>query len=315
MTSYSQRLVILGGTGFVGSHLLPRLSAAGHQILLLSRNREKHRQFGVLPGVELRSADVYDRATLVRCLHGADAALNLVGILNESAGMQFRKAHVDLTSTLVAACREAGVQRLHQMSSLRAGEGASLYLITRGEAERVVRASGLAWTIYQPSVIFGRGDGLVTRFLALLRMLPVLPLARAAAKLQPVAVEDVCAAIEHCVTRNDGIGCSYELGGPEVMSLGEIVHTVCAAAGLHRWIVPLPDALGILQARLGEWLPGKPLSRDNFLSLQTDSVTRNDGLGTLGIDAQSFREQLPALVAPQDIRQSLLDSARSRLGH
>ncbi len=315
MTSHSQRLVILGGTGFVGSHLLPRLSAAGHQIRLLSRNREKHRQFGLLPGLELCSADVYDRAALAHCLHGADAVLNLIGILNESTGMPFRKVHVDLASTLVAACREAGVQRLHQMSSLRAGEGASLYLITRGEAERVVRASGLDWTIYQPSVMFGRGDGLVTRFLALLRKIPVLPLACATAKLQPVAVEDVCAAIEHCVNRGAGVGCSFELGGPEVMSLDEIVHAVCVAAGLHRWIVPLPDALGILQARLAEWLPGKPFSRDNFLSLQTDSVTRNDGLGTLGIGAQAFRQRLPTLVAPQDIRQSLLDSARNQIGH
>ena len=191
-----QRIVILGGTGFVGSHIVPRLHADGHTIVILSRNREQHRDLSVLPRASVVTADVHDGEVLRRQLAGADVAINLVGILNErgSDGSGFRKAHVELTETLIAACRAAGVARLLQMSALRAGEGESFYLITRGEAEAKVKSSPLAWTIFRPSVIFGRGDGLFYRFANLLRMTPVLPLARANAKFTPVYIGDVAEA-------------------------------------------------------------------------------------------------------------------------
>ncbi len=308
-----QRLLILGGTGFVGSHLVPRLAADDHAITLLSRNRERHRDLAVLPRVRILNADPYDRATLTAHLRDADAAINLVGILNETGGARFRRAHVDLTATLVAACREAGVGRLHQMSSLRAGEGRSQYLITRGEAEAVVRASGLAWTIHRPSVIFGPGDGLVSRFAALLRIAPVLPLARPQARLAPVAVADVSEAIARAVADRATTGRAFELYGPETLTLIEIVRAVRDAMGLHRLILPLPDALGRVQARLGEFLPGKPISRDNFLSLLLDSVGREDGLAALGIRARPFLPALPALLHDHG-RQARYDAARARAG-
>ena len=308
-----QRLLILGGTGFVGSHLVPRLAADDHAITLLSRNRERHRNLAVLPRVRILNADPYDRATLTAHLRNADAAINLVGILNETGGARFRRAHVELTATLVAACREAGVGRLHQMSSLRAGEGRSQYLITRGEAEAVVRASGLAWTIYRPSVIFGPGDGLVSRFAALLRIAPVLPLARPRARLAPVAVADVSEAIARAVADRATTGRAFELYGPETLTLIEIVRAVRDAMGLHRLILPLPDALGRVQARLGEFLPGKPISRDNFLSLLLDSAGREDGLAALGIRAQPFRAALPALLHDHG-RQARYDAARAGAG-
>jgi NADH dehydrogenase len=160
----AQQLVILGGTGFVGSHLVPRLAADGHRIVLLSRNRERHREFALLPGVSVRSADVHDDAELRRQLVGADAVLNLVGILNPRGRDSFQRVYVELARRLIAACEASGVGRLHQMSSLKAGQGLSQYLQTRGEAEALVKASALDWTIYEPSVIFGRGDGLVGRF-------------------------------------------------------------------------------------------------------------------------------------------------------
>ena len=316
MTDHSvrpQRLLILGGTGFVGSHLVPRLAAAGHAITLLSRNRERHRDLAVLPQVRILNADPHDRATLTAHLRDADAAINLIGILNETGGARFRRAHVELTATLVAACREAGVARLHQMSSLRAGEGRSQYLITRGEAETVVRASGLAWTIHRPSVIFGPGDGLVSRFAALLRLAPVLPLARPQARLAPVAVQDVVAAIARGVADPETAGRIFELYGPEALTLIAIVRAIRDAMGLHRLILPLPDALGRVQARLGEFIPGKPISRDNFLSLLLDSVGREDGLAALGIRAQPFRAALPALLHDHG-RQARYDAARARAG-
>jgi uncharacterized protein YbjT (DUF2867 family) len=307
----AKQLVILGGTGFVGSHLVPRLAADGHQIVLLSRNREQHRELGVLPTVSVRSADIYDDEVLRRHLAGADAVINLVGILNPRGRHSFQRAHVELARRLIAACHASGVGRLHQMSSLKAGQGLSQYLKTRGEAEALVKASALDWTIYQPSVIFGPGDGLVSRFAKLLRQMPALPLARAQARMAPTWVGDVAEAIARCVDHPMlGQRRSFELYGPEVLTLGEIVRKIRAAAGLRTPIIALPDSLGRLQAQFAELLPGKPFSLDNFRSLRTDSVGKLDGYAALGIVPQPFTPWLPVLLG-QPPRHRRLAAARS----
>lgn len=293
------KIVILGGTGFVGRHMVPRLQADGHRISVLSRNRDLNLELGVLPGVMVENCDVHDRAALTRKLEGADAVINLVGILNESGsdGSGFRKAHVELTETVIAACKKMGVHRLLQMSALRAGEGASHYLRTRADAESRVRDSRLAWTIFRPSVIYGLGDGLFFRFASLLRITPMLPLARANAKFAPVHVGDVAEAFARALAHPHSIGHTYELFGPRVISLGEIVEWTARLKGLRRWIFGLPDPLGYLQAMIGEWLPGKPISRDNFRSLLIDSVGEKDGLGELGIVAMPMEMIVPAMLA------------------
>lgn len=295
-----QKIVLLGATGFVGRHLVPRLHADGHTLTVLSRNRERHRELGVLPRARVVSADVYDRSVLATHLAGADAAINLVGILNEagSDGSGFRKAHVELTETLIDACTAAGVPRLLQMSALRAGEGESFYLKTRGEAEAKVTASPLAWTLFRPSVIFGEGDGLFFRFAQLLRLAPMLPLARADAKFAPVHVGDVGEAFARALVHPHTIGRSYELAGPATITLGELVRWTGRMTGRPRPVIGLPDALGLVQARVGEWLPGKPISRDNFRSLKLDSVAREDGLAMLGIVATPMEAVMPSLLAP-----------------
>ena len=300
-------LVVLGGTGFVGTRLIPRLQRDGHAITLLSRNREKHRELGVLPRVRVVNADVHDRATLVRHLTGADAAINLVGILNErgSDGRGFRHAHVELTDTLIAACADARVPRLVQMSALRAGEGESHYLKTRGDAEAHVRASALAWTLLRPSVIFGENDGLFFRFERLLRVMPVLPLARARAKFAPVFVGDVAEAFARVLAHPHTAGRTYELFGPRTIELGELVRWTAQLSGKRRLVLPLPDALGYLQAFVGEFLPGKPISRDNFRSLKLDSVGNDDGLAALGIVATPMELIVPGLLAGAGVQPEL----------
>jgi len=307
------RIVILGGTGFVGSHMVPRLCADGHTVKVLSRNREQHRDLAVLPLASVVSADVYDLDALREQLAGADAAINLVGILNEHGnnGRGFQKAHVELTEILIAACQSARVPRLLQMSALRAGEGESHYLKTRGEAESRVKSSSLAWTIFRSSVIFGPGDGLFFRFASLLRMTPVLPLARAHAKFEPVYVGDVAEAFARAIVHPHTAGHTYELFGPRVIELGELVRWTAALIGKKRWIIPLPDALGGVQAYLGEWLPGKPISRDNFRSLKLDSVGTNDGLAALGIVSTPMDVVMPALLGG-DSWQRRLDRYREQ---
>ncbi|TCV96133.1 NADH dehydrogenase [Luteibacter rhizovicinus] len=305
-----QRIVILGGTGFVGSILVPRLAADGHNIVLLSRNRQKRRPSAVAPGVTLRSADIYDSAALRPYFSEADTVMNLVGILNERGRDTFQRAHIDLTKTIIDTCRDTGVRRLHQMSSLKAGQGLSRYLKTRGEAEALVKHSGLDWTLYEPSTIFGPGDGLVTRFASLLRLMPVLPLARPKAKMAPVYVGDVAEAIARCVGDTAlSLNRTFELYGRETLSLIDIVRRIRDETHPRRAVIPLPDSLGLLQAEVAQWMPGKPFSPDNFRSLRTDSVGKTDGLAMLGIQPQSFTAWLPRLLG-KAVRQRRLDDAR-----
>ncbi|HET9483499.1 MAG TPA: complex I NDUFA9 subunit family protein [Xanthomonadales bacterium] len=311
--SLPQSIVILGGTGFVGCHVAARLVADGHRVKVLSRNRDLKREVSVLPGVDVVNCNVHDRVALARELAGADAAVNLVGILNEAgfSGKGFQRAHVDLTQHVVDACREQRVPRLLQMSALNAGRGDSHYLRTRGEAEAVVERSGLQWTIFRPSVIFGPEDGLFFRFATLLKLMPVLPLARAGTRFAPVYVGDVAAAFARAIADRGTIGRHYELGGPRVMTLAEIVRYARDVLGLKRAIVPLPDALGRLQALAMDLVPGKPFSSDNFRSLALDSVPREDGLAALGIAATPVETIVPFMLGDAG-HQRRLDRFRSR---
>lgn len=310
-----KNLVVLGGTGFVGRHLVPRLSALGHRVTVLSRNRELQRELLVLPNVRVVDCDVYDPAALACQLRGADAAINLIGILNERGrdGRGFERAHVELTRGLVAACANAGVGRLLQMSALNAGRGRSHYLRTRGEAEAIVRASSLDWTIFQPSVIFGLGDGLFQRFAALLRLAPVLPLARANAKFAPVYVGDVVEAFARALELPSTRHQTYELYGPDVVTLAQIVRYTARHAELKRLVLPLPDVAARLQAFIFDFVPGKPFSTDNYLSLQVDSVGGIDGLYRLGIERTPMDAVVPALLRRSG-RQERLDRYRAARG-
>ena len=300
------KIVVLGGTGFIGRHLVARLAADGHAVTLLSRNLGPHYDRLLPPGVTLREVDVYDPDVLRAAFTGANAVVNLVGILNEKGdnGRGFRRAHVELTKLVIAAMQLAGVRRLLQMSSLNAGRGRSHYLKSRGEAEAAVKASGLDWTIFEPSVVFGPGDGLFCRFAALLRIAPVMPLARAKAKFAPVYVGDVVEAFVRALGNRRSIGEVYELYGPEVYTMAEIVKMTAKARELTRFVLPLPDLLGRLQGFVFDFVPGKPFSSDNFRSLATDSVGGIDGLHRLGIEATRVGAVLPGLLGHHDDKQS-----------
>jgi NADH dehydrogenase len=305
-------ICVLGGTGFVGSHLVSRLIRDGHRVRVLTRNRDRHRALLVLPALELRDTDVHDAAVLPEALRGHDVVINLVGILNEAGGAGFRRVHADLTRTVVGACRSAGVPRLLQMSSLRADEGApSQYLRTKGAAERVVRedAGSVAWTIFRPSVIFGPGDGFMNKFADLLRLFPVLPIARARARFAPVYIGDVVEAMVRALGDRAAHGRTYELCGPEVLTLGELVRFVATVIGKRRLVVGLPAPAGWLQAWLMGWLPGKPLSLDNYRSLKLDSVCSENGLARLGIVPASLRAVVPAYLGDAG-RAAQLDAFR-----
>ena len=305
----SQKIIVLGGTGFVGRSLVHALQAAGHQVDVLSRNRELQRELGVYPGVRTLSTNVYDSAALARRFAGADAVVNLIGVLqnNGFGGKDFERAHVALTETVIAAMKQAGVPRLLQMSSLRAGEGDSHYLRSRGQAEAKVKASGLAWTLFQPSVIFGPGDGLFCRFAPLLKIAPVLPLARAGARFQPVYVKDVASAFVRALERPDSVGKTYPLVGPKTLTLAELVRWTAQILGVRRLVLPLPGLFGYLQGLAFDPLPAglKPFSSDNYKSLALDSVSERNGLTELGIRPTPMELVVPEYIGRSEHQRDL----------
>src|SRR6202020_3056396 len=221
-------ICILGGTGFLGTRLVARLIKDGHRVTVLSRDREQHKHLLVLPGLTLENCDVYAEGQLSEQFRGNDVVINLIGILNERGfgGNGFRRAHTELTRGVLQAARSAGVPRLLQVSALKASPDApSYYLRSKGDAEQLIRDSGSAldWTIFQPSVMFGRGDSFLNRFAGLLAVIPwVLPLARPNARFQPVCVDDVIEAMLRCLHGGSSSGQTYELGGSPVYSLREI---------------------------------------------------------------------------------------------
>jgi NADH dehydrogenase len=298
----SLRILVLGGTGFVGTALASRLAAAGHTLTLPTRSPSRAKHLSVLPRTRLVGADVHDAGTLEHLCRGVDVVVNLVGILNEAghSGAGFRHAHTELAAKVIGACQRTGVRRLLQMSSLRAAEDApSHYLRSKGAAERLIRDAGgeLEWTIFRPSVIFGAGDSLTNRFAGLVRWLPVLPIARAEARFAPVWVDDVVDAMVSSLERSDAAGATYELGGPEVISLGNLVRYVAMVVGTRCRVLALPDVIGFLQAWIFEYLPGKILSLDNYRSLSLPSVPDDDGFARLGLSPSSMRSIVPGYLS------------------
>lgn len=289
----TQHVVVLGGTGFVGRPLVQRLLDDGRRVTVLSRGpgSDPHAHQAKIAQLSRDASrlegDVHDVDFLRAVLDDADAVINLVGILNEKgdSGEGFEQVFTELTRSLLTAMHDNGVRRLLQMSALNAGLGDSHYLQARGHAEREVRASRLDWTIFRPSVIAGPGDGLFCRFDKLLKLAPVLPVGRAEARFQPVWIGDVVEAFARAIDARATYGQTYPLVGPDVLSLADIIRLTAKARRRWRAVLPLPEALGKLQADIGELLPGKPISRDNWRSLQLDSISIEDGLARLGISA------------------------------
>lgn len=267
---------IVGGSGFVGQAVADHLCERGLRVRILTRSRPRAMRTAVLPTAEIEVADPHDANALARAFDNMDAVVNLVGILNEGRGRTFRACHVELPRKVVQACHAAGVRHLLHMSALGASPtGPSEYQRTKGEGESAIRAAAgiLPLTIFRPSIIFGEGDQFVNLFARLVRMMPVVPLAGADARFQPVWVEDVARCFADAVGNPRCFGKVYELAGPRTYALREIVRFVADTVGVKRAIVGLPGPLARLQALTLEMLPGKLMTRDNLRSMSVDNVT------------------------------------------
>lgn len=268
-----KKVLVLGGTGFVGRQVCEQLNRLGIRATVPTRRPINAQTVQTLPLVDVTVADVHDAATLERLLPGHDAVVNLVAILhgNEQA---FERVHVTLPKTLARAMQASGVRRLVHVSALGASaDGPSRYLRSKARGEAVLREAGLDLTVLRPSVIFGAGDRFLNLFARLQASLPLVPLAGACSRFQPVWVGDVAQSVVRSLQQGTAVGQTYECVGPEVFTLADLVRLSGRLSGHPRPVLGLPRALGYFQALFMECLPGQPLmSTDNLSSMEVDNV-------------------------------------------
>lgn len=264
-----KKALLIGGTGFLGGAIARRLAKADFSLTLPTRRRERAKHLTMLPTANVVEADVHDEATLARLMTGQDVVISLVGILKGD----FQRNHVELPGKIARAAAAAGVPRLLHISALAAATDApSDYLRTKAGGEAALKAAYPEVTIFQPSVIFGRGDSFLTLFAGLLKLAPLMPLACPAARFQPVWVEDVVSAVIAGLDQPDSRGQTYPLCGPRIYTLRELVAYTGKVSSHPRTILGLPLALSYLQAFLMEFVPNGPMTRDNVRSMSVPSV-------------------------------------------
>jgi len=308
----TQRVLVLGGSGFVGRHFCEQLARMGWHITVPTRRVVNAASVQSLPGLTVIEASVHSEADLARLMPGHDAVVNLVAVLHGSEE-RFENVHVDLPGKIASAMKKAGVQRLVHVSALGADlQGPSMYQRSKARGETLLNGAGLQLTVLRPSVIFGAEDKFLNLFADLQSVAPFMPLAGSGTRFQPVWVADVARAVAVCLQKPDTIGKTYELCGPEVLSLGELVKLAGQWAGVNqgrgRPVIGLPMWVGWLQAAAMELAPGEPLmSRDNLASMKVDNVATGQlpGLQTLGIAAASAAGVAPNYLGHRGPRSKL----------
>jgi uncharacterized protein YbjT (DUF2867 family) len=314
-------VVVFGGTGFIGSRLVARLSELGARVIVPTRRYERAKHLIFLPRVEVVEANIHDDAALRRLLQHKDAAINLVGLLHSRRGApygeDFRRAHVELPRRIVAACAAQGVPRYLHMSALGAAvDGPSMYLRSKADGELAARAeTSVAATIFRPSVVFGEGDNFLNAFARLQRFLPFVPLAGAETDFQPVYVGDVAQAFAAALADPRTRHQVYQLGGPDIYALADLVRLAGKWSHHPRPVFGIPDGLARLQAAFFELLPGEPLiSRDNLDSMKVDNVVdpaiQATTAAALGIKLTPLEAVAPHYLSPRE----RFDDFRARAG-
>jgi uncharacterized protein YbjT (DUF2867 family) len=280
-------VTLFGGGGFLGRYVAQELLQRGVRVRIAERSPRKAwfvKPLGGLGQTQFIAADISRPETVARALAGADAAINLVGVLNGD----FQAMHVDGARTIAEAAAQAGVQALVHVSAIGADpESQSAYGRSKGEGENAVRAAFAGATILRPSILFGPEDQFVNRFARMIQLLPAIPVIRGSVKFQPAYVVDVARAIADAVTGPGAhAGKTYELGGPEAISMLDLNRLIAGMIGRDPAFVLVPDTVARAMARFGGWAPGAPMTWDQWLMLQTDNVVSAGakGFAAFGID-------------------------------
>ena len=308
-----KNILILGGTGFVGRHLCEKLAALPCRVTIITRRRRNAQHLQMLPMVDIVEVAQHDSTSLIPLLQDHDAVVNLVAILHGTEAA-FEKAHVQLPLELAKACAAVGQRRIVHVSALGASANApSMYLRSKARGEAVLLDAALDVSVLRPSVIFGAEDKFLNTFASLQQFFPVIPLAGSQARFQPVWVEDVATALVRCLEDKTTAGKIYEVCGPEVFTLKQLVQLAGRYSGINqgagRPVIGLPDALARLQAWMMEMAPGQPLmSRDNLDSMKADNVASGQfpGLDALGIVPTALGAVAPFYLGVQGLRSGLM---------
>jgi uncharacterized protein YbjT (DUF2867 family) len=294
------KILVTGGSGFVGREILRLLDATPHAVRVLAHRSTK------LYGVEIHRGSVLDAASLVGAVAGIDAVIHLVGIISESGANTFENVHTVGTRNVVTAAKAVGIRRFLHMSALGTrADAVSRYHKTKWAAEEIVRQSGIDWTIFRPSIIYGRNDLFVNLFAGLSRFSPILPvIGTGESKLQPVPVEDVAACFVRSLSEPRSTGQTFDLCGPDRMSFVEVLNTILSVTRRKRLKPHIPLGLARLQAAALEFVFPKllrkapPLNRDQLLMLQEDNVGNPESANKLfGLKPVSFREGISRYLA------------------
>lgn len=296
---------MLGGSGFVGSALTNKLSEAGYAVKVLTRKRESSKHLILIPNVNVTDCDVMNPDDLTLALKDCDAVINLIGILHETRKVRFDKVHGEFPRIVANICASLGIKRFIQMSALQASLNApSAYLRSKGLGESLLinKVKSVNITIFRPSIIFGRGDGFINLFAKLIRLLPVILLAKPNAKFQPIYVEDVAAAFVGSLENPDTYAKSYDLAGPRVYALIEIIKFVSVILNKKRIVIGLNNVFSYVQAFLMELLPIKLMTRDNLKSMEVDSTTTQDFPDFLNFKPTPMESVVPDYLLDQNPR-------------
>ncbi len=283
-----QLITVLGGGGFVGRYVVQRLLARGARVRVAQRNPRAAtflKPLGGLGQTQFVAADVRDPASVARAVQGSDAVINLVGAFADMQAVQ-----TDGAGHVAAAAKAAGARALVHVSAIGADQNSlSAYGRSKGDGEAAVRDEFPAAAILRPSIVFGREDQFINRFAAMIRMAPVIPVVAPNTRFQPVYVGDVADAVVAALG-DAAAGQTFELGGPQVLTMDELQRWIAGAIGRAPLFVDVPDVVaGALASGLG-WAPGAPITKDQWLMLQNDNVVGAgiDGLAALGVTPTSL---------------------------
>lgn len=291
---------VFGGSGFIGRYVVQRLAARGHIVRVAVRDPEAARflkPMGAVGQVVPLYAPVQQEAAVQRALDGASLVVNLVGILAEQRSGDFQRVHAEGAGRVARLAAAAGAARLVHLSAIGADPASpSRYATSKAAGEQAVRAAFPAATILRPSLVFGPEDNLFNRFAAMAQLLWVMPVICGATRFQPVYVGDVADAALAGLSRPETAGMIYELGGPRVVSMRELLAYVLHQTERRRPLLPVPLGLARLQAAVLEHLPGKLLTRDQLRMLARDNLPASGmpGLAALGIMPTPMELVVPA---------------------
>lgn len=294
---------VFGGSGFIGRYLVKRLAAAGHIVRVAGRDTERVKDLmvtGRVGQVVPLYVGLGKPATIDRAVEGADFVVNLIGILTEPRPGDFQRIQAEAPGRIAAAAAAAGVRRFVQLSAIGASpDSPSLYARTKAAGEAAVAAAFPQASILRPSIVFGAEDQFFNRFAALAMLSPIMPVIEGNSRFQPVYVGDVADAIVAALLQDDALGQTYELGGPRIYTFRELLAWILQETGRRRLLLTIPPAIARLQARIGELVPGKPLTRDQLLMLARDNVADplRPGLLQLGITPTPLELIVPAYLA------------------